>query len=50
MFAVKVLGKIIAIPMILVMTVLFYIVTIFSRIYGLAATVFNLVKIGRAHV
>jgi len=43
MFAVKVLGKIIAIPMILVMTVLFYIVTIFSRIYGLAATVFNLV-------
>lgn len=29
--------------MILVMTVLFYIVTIFSRIYGLAATVFNLV-------
>ena len=43
MFAVKVLRKIIAIPMILVMTVLFYIVTIFSRIYGLAATVFNLV-------
>ena len=43
MFAVKVLGKIIAIPMILVMTVLFYAVTIFSRIYGLAATVFNLV-------
>ena len=43
MFAVKVLGKIIAILMILVMTVLFYIVTIFSRIYGLAATVFNLV-------
>ena len=43
MFAVKVLGKIIAIPMILVMTVLFYTVTIFSRIYGLAATVFNLV-------
>ena len=43
MFAVKVLGKIIAIPMILVMTVLFYILAIFSRIYGLAATVFNLV-------
>ena len=43
MFAVKVLGKIIAILMILVMTVLFYAVTIFSRIYGLAATVFNLV-------
>lgn len=43
MFAVKVLGKIIAIPMILVMTVLFYTVTIFSRIYGLAAMVFNFV-------
>lgn len=43
MLTVKVLGKIIAIPMILVMTVLFFTVTIFSRIYGFAATLFNLV-------
>lgn len=43
MLILKLCGKIIALPMILVMTILFYVVTIFSRIYGLAAMVFNLV-------
>ena len=43
MLILKLCGKIIALPMIFVMTILFYVVTIFSRIYGLAAMVFNLV-------
>ncbi len=42
MFVLKLLGKIIALPMILVLTILFYVVTILSRIYGLAAIAFNL--------
>lgn len=42
MFVMKLLGKIIALPMILVLTILFYVVTILSRIYGLAAIAFNL--------
>ena len=42
MFMMKLLGKIIALPMILVLTILFYVVTILSRIYGLAAIAFNL--------
>lgn len=45
MIVIKILGKIIALPMILAMTVLFFVATIFSRIYGLAATAFNLVII-----
>ena len=43
MLILKLCRKIIALPMLLVMTILFYVVTIFSRIYGLAAMVFNLV-------
>lgn len=43
MFVLKLCRKIIALPMILVMTILFYVVNIFSRIYGLGAMVFNLV-------
>ena len=43
MFVLKICGKIIALQMILVMTILFYVVNIFSRIYGLGAMVFNLV-------
>ena len=42
MVVMKLLGKIIALPMILVLTILFYVVTILSRIYGLAAIAFNL--------
>ena len=42
MFILKLLGKIIALPMILVLTILFYVVTILSRIYVLAAIAFNL--------
>lgn len=42
MFVMKLLGKIIALPVILVLTILFYVVTILSRIYGLAAIAFNL--------
>ena len=42
MFVLKLLGKIIALPMILVLTILFYVVTILSRIYGLVAIAFNL--------
>ena len=41
MFEVKIVGKIIAVPMILIMTILLYIVSIFFRIYGLAAALFN---------
>lgn len=41
MFILKIFTKIIALPMILVMTILFYVVSIFSKIYSLAATVFN---------
>ena len=43
MLILKLCRKINALPMLLVMTILFYVVTIFSRIYGLAAMVFNLV-------
>ena len=43
MFVLKLCRKIIALPMILVTTILFYVVNIFSRIYGLGAMVFNLV-------
>lgn len=43
MLILKFCGKIILLPVILVMTVLFYVVTIFSRIYSLAAMVLNLV-------
>ena len=39
----KLLGKIIAIPMILATTILFYIVCIFARIYGLAAGLVNFI-------
>ena len=42
MFVLKLLGKIIALPMILVLTILFYVVTILLRIYGLVAIAFNL--------
>ena len=41
MLILKLCRKINALPMLLVMTILFYVVTIFSRIYGLAAMVFN---------
>lgn len=43
MFILKLLGKIMVLPMILIMTVMFYAVDVFSKIYGLAASVFNLV-------
>ena len=43
MFILKLLGKIIAIPMILATTILFYIVCIFARICGLAATLINFI-------
>lgn len=43
MFVLRLCRKIIALLMILVMTILFYVVNIFSRIYGLGAMVFNLV-------
>ncbi len=43
MLILKLCGKIILLPVLLVMTVLFYVVTIFSRIYNLAALIFNLV-------
>lgn len=43
MFILKLLGKIIAIPMILATTILFYIVCIFARIYGLAAALVNFI-------
>ncbi len=43
MLALKILGKIIALPMILVMTILFYVAVILSRIYKLGALIFNLV-------
>ena len=43
MFILKLLGKIIAIPMILATTILFYIVCIFARIYGLAAGLVNFI-------
>lgn len=43
MFVLKLCRKIIALPMILVTTILFYVVNIFSRIYRLGAMVFNLV-------
>ncbi len=43
MFLLKLCGKIFLLPVLLVMTVLFYVVTIFSRIYNLAALIFNLV-------
>lgn len=42
MFLLKLLGKIIAIPMIIIMTILFYTIFVLSRIYKLAALVFNL--------
>lgn len=41
MLLLRMCGKILLLPMILVMTVLFYTVIIFSRIYNLAAMVFN---------
>lgn len=43
MLILKFCGKIILLPVILAVTLLFYVITIFSRIYSLAATVFNLV-------
>ena len=43
MFILKLLGKIIAIPMILATTILFYVVCIFARIYGLAAALVNFI-------
>ena len=43
MFILKLLGKLIAIPMILATTILFYIVCIFARIYGLAAALVNFI-------
>ena len=43
MFILKLLGKIIAIPMILATNILFYIVCIFARIYGLAAALVNFI-------
>ena len=43
MFILKLLGIIIAIPMILVTSILFYIVCIFARIYGLAAALVNFI-------
>ena len=43
MFVLKILGKIIAVPMIIIMTILFYTIFVFSRIYNLAALVFNMV-------
>ena len=43
MFLLKFCGKIILLPVILVMTVLFYAVVILSRIYKLGALIFNLV-------
>ena len=42
MFVLKIFGKIMAIPMIIIMTILFYTIFVFSRIYNLAAIVFNL--------
>ena len=43
MFILKLLGKLIAIPMILATTILFYIVCIFAKIYGLAAGLINFI-------
>ena len=43
MFILKLLGKIIAIPMILATTILFYIFCIFARIYDLAAALVNFI-------
>ncbi|MGP1433026.1 MAG: hypothetical protein ACTTKP_01945 [Catonella sp.] len=43
MFILKLFGKLIAIPMILATTILFYIVCIFAKIYGLAAALFNFI-------
>ncbi len=43
MLILKFFGKIILLPVILAMTVLFYVVTILSRIYKLGALIFNLV-------
>lgn len=43
MFILKLFGKLIAIPMILATTILFYIVCIFARIYGLAAALVNFI-------
>ena len=45
MLILKLLGKLIAIPMILATTILFYIVCIFAKIYGLAAALINFVVI-----
>lgn len=41
MFVLKIFGKIMAIPMIIIMTILFYTIFVFSRIYNLAAIVFK---------
>ena len=43
MFVLKIFGKIMAIPMIIIMTILFYTIFVLSRIYNLAALAFNMV-------
>lgn len=43
MLILKLFGKIIVLPMILITTVIFFVVDVLSKIYGLAAAVFNLI-------